>query len=48
MYLICHMTSHGYLIERSCEFMGGSSLCYDSMLISVVTIVSIVMVQLCF
>ena len=34
MYLICHMTSHDHLIERACEFMGGSSLCYVTTLMT--------------
>ena len=47
MYLICHVTSHDHLIERTCELMGRNSLCYVNMLISLVTI-SIVMVEICF
>ena len=44
MYLICHVTSHDHLIERAYKCMGGSSLCYDTTLISLATI-SIVMVD---
>ena len=47
MYLICHVTSQDHLIERSYEIMVDSSLCYVTMLISLVTI-SIVMVEICF
>ena len=43
MYLICHVTSHDHLVERSCEFTGGSPLSYVTRQISLVTI-SIVMV----
>ena len=39
MYLMCHVTSHYHLTERSCEFMGGSSLCYVIILISLVIII---------
>ena len=46
MYLICHVTSHDHLIERTCEFMGRISLCYVTTLISLVTM-SIVMVEMC-
>ena len=27
MYLVFHVTVHDYLIERSCKFMDGGSLC---------------------
>ena len=33
MYVICHVTSHYHLIERSCDFMGENSLCYVNLLI---------------
>ena len=45
MYLICHVTSHDHLIERTCELLGRNSLCYVTKLISLVTI-SIMMVEM--
>ena len=45
MYLICHIAWHDHLIVRACEFLGGSSLCYFTMLISHVNI-SIVMEEI--
>ena len=39
MYLICHVTSHDPLIERSCEFMDRSFLCYVTTLTSLVAII---------
>ena len=39
MYLIHHVMSHDHLIERSCKFMDGSSLCYVITMISLVTTV---------
>ena len=47
MHLICHMISHDHLIDRACKFVGKSSLCYVTMLTSLVAI-SIVMVEICF
>ena len=47
MYLICLMTSQDHFIERSYKFMDGSSLCYATMLVSLVAI-SIVMLEICF
>ena len=47
MYLICDVTSRDHLTERASEFMAGSSLCYVTILGSLVTI-SIVMVEICF
>lgn len=45
IHSICLVTSKDHLIERSCEFMGGSTLCYAITLISLVT-VSIMMVEI--
>ena len=45
MYLICHVTSHNYLIERPCKFVGSSFLCYATTLIILVTI-NIVIVEI--
>ena len=45
MNLNCHVTSHDQLIEKPCKFLGGSSLCYVTALISLVTI-CIVMVEM--
>ena len=47
MYLICHVTSGKHFIDRACEFMGGNSLCYITMPISLVTI-GVVMVRYVF
>ena len=47
MYLICDVTSRDHLTERASEFMVGSSLCYVTILGSLVTI-SVVMVEMCF
>ena len=47
MYLICDVTSRDHLTERASEFMAGSSLCYVTILGSLVTI-SVVMVEMCF
>ena len=38
------MTSHDQLIEEACKFLDGSSLCYVTMLVSLVTI-SIAMME---
>ena len=38
MYLICYMTSHNHLMEKSYQFIGGSSLRYLDTLISHLTI----------
>ena len=46
MHLIFHVTSPGHLIEGSCEFTGGSSLRYVTILINLVTII-IVIVEIC-
>ena len=47
MYLICHVTSHEHLIEGSCEFMGGSSLQYITILINLAAI-NIVILEVSF
>lgn len=47
MYLICHLTSYGYLIQRACEFLGGNFLCYVTTLI-ILVVISIVMVDIMF
>ena len=48
MYLVCHLTTHEHPIEGSWEFMGGSSLWYVIILLSLV-IINIVIVEMkCF
>ena len=47
MQLICHVTSYDQIIDSSCEFMGGSALCYLTTLENLVT-KSIGMVEICF
>ena len=42
MHLIFHVTSPGHLIEGSCEFTGGSSLRYVTILINLVTIIIVI------
>ena len=38
MYLLCHVSSHDHFTEGLCEFMGGNSLCYVTMVKILVTI----------
>ena len=47
MHLIFHVTSPGHLIEGSCEFTGGSSLRYVTILINLVTVIIVIVEIFC-
>ena len=48
MYLNCHVTSHEYRIQESCEFMDWSSLRYVTTLVILVTISIVIVMMQCF